>query len=189
MLSTVWAAQLTAGSVLLGLLPWWARVAAGTLEGWAARPAAAAWDQLWVGLSLCFLLQLVAMFLFWQSCVPVRGVQGATLLVVLILAAAAEAAAAARQRRPAESGAGPVAAGPVGSDGPEAEAEAEAGRPAEFWAFVVLGAGLLALAAAVGPSAPPAAAAVLRPGGESSRPTAATPVENPYCSCKLTRWC
>ena len=84
------AASLAGGSLLLTLLPWWIRLAAGKLRRWSAHAHERSRRNFHAWLAFAFFLHVASLFLFWQSCIPVRGIQGISLVVLLFLTDTAE---------------------------------------------------------------------------------------------------
>ena len=68
--------SLAAGSLLLALLPWWIRIGVCKLRYWTELPDVRLRRNLYTAYGTSLFLQVAAMFLFWQSCIPVRGIQG-----------------------------------------------------------------------------------------------------------------
>jgi len=68
--------SLAAGSLLFALLPWWIRIAAGKLRLWTELADEGSRQNLYTAYATSLFFQIAAMFLFWQSCIIVRGIHG-----------------------------------------------------------------------------------------------------------------
>jgi endonuclease/exonuclease/phosphatase family metal-dependent hydrolase len=85
-------ASIVGASLLLTCMPWWIRTAVGRAKKWDEWKCTSKsgvvithWKLLHPALAVGFLLHVILMFLFWQSCIPVRGLQGIFLLLVIFL--------------------------------------------------------------------------------------------------------
>lgn len=72
--------SLAAGSLVLAVLPWWIRIAAGKLRCWTELADLRSRRNLYTAYATSLFVNIAAMFLFWQSCIAVRGIQGPSSL-------------------------------------------------------------------------------------------------------------